>query len=100
MSKDKALTGRYRWTVASRVAAAALGGYALTSAAVVVLAMLWPIPRAQAVLASSMLGFVFYTVAILWAFHARSVTRVWIGMVVGTAVLSALAWALGAGGTA
>ena len=96
----RGLSARYRWAVASRVAAAALGGYALTSAATVVLALLWPIPKAQGVLAATMLSFVIYTVAVLWAFHARSLWRVWGVMLGGTALLAALAWLLDAGGAA
>ncbi|PEQ13567.1 iron transporter [Novosphingobium sp. PC22D] len=99
-SRSKEVSARHRWTVASRVAAALLGGYALTSAATVLLALLWPIPRAQGVFAASMLGFTIYTIVVLWAFHCPSVKRVWIVMLVGTAGLSVLAWLLNAGGAA
>ncbi len=100
-AKSRIPGARYRWLVASRVAAAALGGYALTSAATVLLALLWPAPKAQAVLWATMLSFVIYTVAVIWAFTARGVARVWIGMIGGGAVLGALAWlarALAGGG--
>ena len=38
----QAANARYRWLVASRVLAAVVGGYALTSAASTLLALLWP----------------------------------------------------------
>lgn len=92
MSKTTTPTAAYRWSVASRVAAAALGGYALASAATVLLALLWPVPRAQGVLWATMLSFAVYTVAVIWVFCARSATRAWVGMAVGTAVCAGLAW--------
>jgi len=98
MSKPVALTPAYRWSVASRVAAAALGGYALASAATVLLALLWPAPRAQAVLWATMLSFAVYTAAVVWAFTTRSSQRAWAGMAIGTAVCAALAWLLMRGG--
>lgn len=88
------LSRRYRWEVASRVVAAAIGGYALASAITVLLALIWPLPRAQAVLASTMLGFVWYTVAVIWVFTTRSHVRAWLGMVVPTAVIALLCWLL------
>lgn len=90
-SKSSALTPAYRWAVASRVAAAALGGYALTSAATVLLSLVWPLPKAQAVLSATLLSFTLYTVAVIWVFATRSVKRAWAGMVIGTVVLAALA---------
>src|SRR5690606_22760089 len=80
-----------RWSVASRVAAAALGGYALASACTVLLALLWPLPKAQALLSATMLSFVVYTVAVVWVFATRSVRRAWWGMAMGTVVCGALA---------
>ncbi|BAV63069.1 iron transporter [Sphingobium cloacae] len=100
MSKGKSVSASYRWAVALRVAGAFLGGYALISAATVVLALIWPLPKAQAVLSATMLSFTLYTVFILWAFHARSLRRVWGIALGGTAILSLAAWLLGAGGAA
>ncbi|ENO90446.1 hypothetical protein [Thauera linaloolentis] len=103
MKKSTSLTAAYRWSVASRVAAAALGGYALASAATVLLALLWPAPKAQALLWASMLSFTAYTVAVIWAFHARSNGRAWSGMLVGTLLTSGIAyvvWLAGQGGGA
>ncbi len=100
MSKTTTLTAAYRWSVASRVAAAALGGYALASAATVLLALLWPVPKAQGVLWATMLSFAVYTVAVIWVFCARSAMRAWGGMALGTAVCAGLAWLLMLGGGA
>lgn len=100
MSQAASTLSRYRWGVASRAMAALFGGYALSSAATVLMALLWPAPLAQAVLWATMLSFVVYTVAAIWVFTTRSAARAWAGMWVGTALLSALAWGLRAGGAA
>ena len=100
MRKAAVATAAYRWAIASRVAAAALGGYALTSVATVVLALLWPAPKAQALLWASMLSFVVYAVAVIWVFATRSATRAWGGLLGATALLAALAWLLKTGGGA
>lgn len=92
MSKAIGLTAAYRWAVASRVAAAALGGYALSSAATVLMALLWPAPKAQAVLWASMLSFAIYSVAVIWVFTTRSAKRAWAGMLIVTAICAGLAW--------
>lgn len=94
MSKSSALSAAYRWSIVSRIAAATLGGYALTSAATVLLALAWPAPKAQAVLWATMLSFVIYTAAVIWAVYVRSATRAWVGMAGGAALCSALAWLL------
>lgn len=92
MSKKLPITPAYRWAVASRVAAAALGGYALTSAATLLLALWWPAPRAQAVLWATMLSFTVYTVVVVWVFCTATARRAWGGVLIGTAVLCGLAW--------
>lgn len=100
MSKAARLTAAYRWSVASRVLAAAVGGYALTSAATVLLALVWPAPKAQAVLWATMISFTVYTVVVIWVFCTRSAGRAWLGLLLATAVCAGLAWMLGAGGGA
>lgn len=85
-------TARYRWQVTSRVLAAVLGGYALTSAATVLLAQVWPLPPAQAVAASTMLSFALYAGVIVWIFTAKRLGTIWLGLVVATAVCAALSW--------
>lgn len=100
MSKASSLSLSYRLAVASRVVAAAIGGYALASAATVLLARVWPGPQAQAMLWASMLSFAIYSLVVIWVFMARSATRAWIGVVSVTGVLAALAWLLQSGGAA
>lgn len=87
-------TARYRWSVASRVLAAVVGGYALTSAATVLLALVWPLPQAEAVLASTMLSFALYTGVLVWIFAVRRLRTVWLGLVIATAVCAVLSWLL------
>jgi len=82
------LSWRYRRQVASRVLAAAVGGYVLTSALTVLLALIWPLQRAQAVLASTMLGFVWYTLAVMWVFTTKSATRAWLGLMLPALVIA------------
>lgn len=93
-------TARHRWAVASRVAAAAFGGYALASAATVLMALLWPATRAQALLWASMLSFAVYGMAVIWVFSTRNAWRAWAGVVLATAVLAVPAWVLTTGGGA
>ncbi len=85
-----ALSAAYRWQVASRVLAAALGGYAAAAAATVLLALVWPLPPAHAVLASTMLSFVWYTLAVIWVFSVRTATRGWFGVLGAAAVMASL----------
>lgn len=94
MSKTSKLSTADRLSVLSRVLAAAFGGYALTSAATVLLALIWPAPKAQAVLWGTMLSFAIYTTAVIWAFTTRSAKRAWIGMLASSFVCAGLAWLL------
>lgn len=98
--KTLSASARYRWTVLSRVLAAAFGGYAFTWAAIVLIALLWPLPRAEAVGVATMLGFVIYACVAMWVFVTPSAWRAWIVMLTGTAVFAALDWWLMHGGAA
>ncbi len=91
---------RYRWMVASRTLAAVVVGYALTSAVSILLALLLPVSKAEAVLASTMLSFAIYAAVVIWVFQARSATRAWVGLLVPLAVLSLACWLLMPGGAA
>ncbi|BAN55401.1 MULTISPECIES: hypothetical protein [Pseudomonas] len=61
----------------SRSAAALLGGYALSYAASACLARILPLSAADAVIVATLPSFIFYTVAILWAFACRDALRAW-----------------------
>ena len=84
----------YRWSVASRVGAAAVGGYGLTSAATVLLSLVLPLSRANAVAAASIISFALYTLVIIWVFSTRSATRAWLWIVGTTAMLGALCYVI------
>lgn len=96
------LSAAYRWSIASRVLAAALGGYALAALLSSALALLLPrvsnASRADAVLIASLLSFAVYTVAALWVFHARSASRAWAGLGLWALVSGLLVLALRSGG--
>lgn len=84
-----------RAAVASRVAAAVLGGYAFATALGVFLSRTLPLPRADAVLAMTLASFAIYTAAVIFVFAARTATRAWLGLAVPTLVLAALSWLVG-----
>jgi hypothetical protein len=77
--------------VASRIGAAALGGYAFTYAATACLTVLLPFPKTEAILTVAMLSFALYTGAILWAFGASTPARAWLGLLAPAAVCAAIA---------
>ncbi|MFA5631036.1 MAG: DUF3649 domain-containing protein [Porticoccaceae bacterium] len=83
----------YRLHVASRVLAA-LACYGLTSLISIVLALIWPIPQAQAVLSSIMVSFAIYAVLILWVFSVKNLRTVWLSIIISGAVFGLLAWIL------
>jgi hypothetical protein len=86
----------WRWSVASRVLAAGLGGYAVaalaTSALTLLLVRTGLMARADAVLWMSLASFALYTVAALWVFAARSATRAWLGLAGWCLPCAALLW--------
>lgn len=75
-----------------RIVGAVAGGYLLTALTVIaagaVLARLG-MARSEAVALSSMLGFVFYLVLMLWAFSVRSTARLVLVLAAGTMMTSA-----------
>jgi len=83
---------RYRWAVASRVAAAVLGGYALASATAACLAVWLPLARVDAVITAMLAAFVAYAIGATWVFATRNAWRAWAGMLAPAALLAALFW--------
>jgi hypothetical protein len=69
------------WPTISRITAALLGGYLFTYAFTAALARLLPLDKVDALVIASLLSFVVYTLAILWAFGCQSLRRVWTGIV-------------------
>ncbi len=78
------------WAVFSRVIAAILGGYVLTSLIIALLAISLPGTRAEAVLTSMLLSFLIYAGAVMWVFACRSASRAWAGMLLPSLVLGAV----------
>jgi hypothetical protein len=90
ISMNFSAAARYRLAVASRVLAAVIGGYALTSALTVLLALVSPVSPPK--MAAQLVSFPLYLCLLLWIFHARSVARVWGWLVFWTLVAVALCW--------
>ena len=82
----------------SRIAAAVVGGYLLSSAWVVLCgALSTETHRAGAVMAGVQTSFVIEVVAVIWAFSPVSLSRIWAGIVIPAALMAGAA-ALLAGG--
>jgi hypothetical protein len=74
-----------RWSLLSRVAAAVLGGYAVTSLINTILPLLladWGMDEIQAFIAVSMATFLVYAALIIAAFTVRSARGAWIVILV------------------
>jgi hypothetical protein len=79
--------------VASRILAAAIGGYMLTALAIATLAVYLPLEPAEASLTATMLSFAIYAGIVLWVFATHSAWRVWLCMAAAMAILKVLFWA-------
>jgi hypothetical protein len=77
-------------TVTSRVGAAAFGGYALTYACTAWLSVVLPLAKSEAVLTASMMSFLIYTAAILWAFAATTPMGAWLVLLIATGLLGGM----------
>ncbi|MEQ9509776.1 MAG: DUF3649 domain-containing protein [Alloalcanivorax xenomutans] len=84
-----------RLSVASRVIAAGLGGYALSAAATAALSLGLPMPRVDAVITASVLSFLIYSAAVIWAFACATTARAWAGIAIPALLCGALVWLLG-----
>ena len=88
-------TPQQRLSVASRVVAAVAGGYAFANVIGIFVSRVLPMPRADAVLAMTLLSFALYAAAIIWTFAARSARLAWTGLLIPIALCGALAWLVG-----
>ena len=77
---NNGVSASYRLAVASRIVAAALGGYLLAALASICLAWTLPLARPEAVVSSMMLAFIVYLIVVLWCFACRSALRAWAGI--------------------
>ncbi len=78
----------------SRALAAVLAGYAFAYAFAAFASLALPLARAEAVVTASMLSFVVYLIAVVWAFAARSAARAWAALLAGSALFGAAALGL------
>lgn len=74
----------------SRLLAAVLGGYALSAALTAALTLYLPIARTEAMLVGTLLSFLAYALAVMWAFAAPHALRAWSGLLVPTLLLALL----------
>ncbi|MCG8355680.1 MAG: DUF3649 domain-containing protein [Kiloniellales bacterium] len=79
--------GASRIDVLSRIAAAVVGGYVLSAATAVCLALLLPMMRSEAVLTGTMTSFIVYVGVAIWVFAVSSAGRAWIGLVLCAGML-------------
>jgi hypothetical protein len=85
----------YRWSVASRCVAAALGGYAVVTLLHVASMAVLPGDYHRSLLFSSQTGYLYYTGIIIWCFATRTAKRAWLGLAVAALPLALLdAWYL------
>lgn len=91
-----------RWpafSIVSRVGAAILGSYVLAWGFTALGSMLLVrsgVARSEAVMSATMLAFVVYLIAALWAFAARRVGYVWLVLAGGGSLMTVLAyWLVG-----
>jgi hypothetical protein len=78
----KALTAQYRWSVASRLLAAALGGYVVVTLLHLAFLAVLPWDYYKSLLFASQTGYLYYTGVIIRCFAARTARRAWLGLAV------------------
>lgn len=81
---------RWRLAVASRVLAAALGGYLVAALFSVCLAQWLPFTRAESVVLAMTVSFVAWLLVALWCFACRSAWQAWLGVLTPTALFAAV----------
>lgn len=67
-------------TIFTRCIAAIIGGYVLANCLSILLAIILPIPKPDAVVVGYLLIFVIYAGAIIWAFSAKTTFKAWLGL--------------------
>lgn len=83
---------REKGGVLSRLLAALLGGYALSAALAAALSLHLPLASSEAVLVGTMLSFLAYALAVMWAFAAPHALRAWSGLLAPTLLLVLASW--------
>jgi hypothetical protein len=77
-------------SVAMRIIAAVVGGYALAHSLPIAIAAVMPITKAA--LFAIQGSFLVYTAAVIWVFAARNARAAWLGLLVPTALTGLVAW--------
>jgi uncharacterized membrane protein YjjP (DUF1212 family) len=85
---------RARLSIAARAVAALLGGYALASLVSALSAVIFPLPREEAILAGNFLALLAYPASAVWSFLAASAGRAWIGLLVPGIAMALAVWML------
>lgn len=79
-----------RLDVLSRTLAGVLAGYGMSALCAACLAVCLPGEKADAALTGTLVSFLVYTAAIIWAYAAASHWRAWVGVLVPAALFGAL----------
>jgi len=79
-------------SIGSRTAAAIVGGYIVANTVAFVIAAAMPMTDADAVLVAMQASYLFYAIAVLWAFAAKTARVAWFGLS-GTALVTLMIWA-------
>ena len=88
-----AIDATYRWSVVSRIIAAALGGYVIVSLLHMAFIAVLPSELHKSLLFASQTGYLYWTGLIIWCFATASATRAWVGLAVLAVPLVAIdAW--------
>jgi hypothetical protein len=81
---------RWRVAVASRVLAAALGGYLVAALFSVCLAQWLPFTRAESVVLAMTVSFLSWLLVALWCFACRRAWQAWLGVLTPAALFAAV----------
>lgn len=76
---------KYRWMVFIRMITAFVGGYILTAYITRVLTQLVPLARAEAVVLSALLSYIWFCLIIVWVFAVNSTAKACWSVVVAIA---------------
>lgn len=82
----------YRLGVASRALAAIGGSYAVTSLAVMALALMLPGREVDRVVAATLTGLAVFPCCVMWCFATRTALKAWLGLILTGLVLGAIIW--------
>ncbi|MEX0731008.1 MAG: DUF3649 domain-containing protein [Aquisalimonadaceae bacterium] len=82
------------WQLLALIGAAFFGGYLFAVTGGIALGGLLTHSREEAVLAGTLLSFALYAGAVIWVFTVRRPGRVWLGLILASALLAMIGLAL------